>query len=144
MASEPPTMAPNNIRGSLATIKISRSGLTPATTFRQVTPAVPIHGVTSKTIKQNAAQGATIAKNRPAESPLLCGGYDVGATAVGPLEDSGVDFEDVIKMLRCKDLVGRPVGGELAVPHRDHAASITRCEINIVRHADDRHSAFRI
>ena len=37
MARDPPTTAPNRMRGRRATRKTSRSGLTPARTLRQVT-----------------------------------------------------------------------------------------------------------
>ena len=44
-------------------MKISRSGLTPARTFRQVTPVEPIHGVTSKTIAPQDGFAAFVASN---------------------------------------------------------------------------------
>src|ERR1041385_2521744 len=100
MASDPPTSALKRIRGSRATRKISRSGLTPAITLRQRTSVVPTHGVTSSTRRQNVAQGATTQRKRAGERPGSRRRNNVVAAAVGALEDSGVDFEDFIKMLR--------------------------------------------
>src|SRR2546430_17633917 len=80
--------------------KISRSGLTPAMTFRQVTGVEPIHGVISNTTRQSNAHGPTTATNRARERPRSGGRADVVAAAVRPLEDSGCDFKDVIKRLR--------------------------------------------
>src|SRR5262249_43947113 len=100
VASAPPTREPNNARGSRATKKISRSGLAPASTLRQVTPVEPTHGATSSTIRQNRAHEPTTIKNRAADRPPLCCGNDVTAMAIGPLDDTGGDFKDVIKVLR--------------------------------------------
>src|SRR5436190_446073 len=139
MASAPPTTAPNKTRGSRATMKISRSGLTPARTFRQVTPVEPIHGATSRTMTQKAAHGPTTPMNRAAERPPSRRGNDVTAPAVGPLEDSGGDFKDVIKMLRREDLIGSSISHEGSRTNSDHPPGISCSKIHIVRYRDDRH-----
>src|SRR5258706_12598699 len=137
-------MAPNKIRGSRATTKISRSGLTPATTLRHVTPVEPTHGATSNTARQNRAHGPTTARNRAAVRPPSRRGDNVAAAAIGPLEDSGVDFKDVIKVLGRENLIGRSVGHEVSGTDSHHAPGVPRGQIHIMRHADDRHAAFAI
>src|SRR5262245_12567101 len=112
------------MRGRRATTKISRSGLTPLTTLRHVIPVEPIHGVTRSTIKHKAAQGPTTAKKRAGDSPRSARRNDVASFAIGPLEDSGGDFKDVIKVLRRKDLIRSSIRHELSRMHCDHPASV--------------------
>src|SRR5262245_49635989 len=144
MASAPPTSAPNRTRGSRATKNISRSGLTPATTFRQLTPVEPIQGAISRTSTQKAAHGPTTARNRAADREPSRRRNDVAAAPIGTLEDSGGDFKDVIKVLRGKNLVRRSVGDKTSGAHRNHAPGVTRGEIHVVGHADDGHRALGI
>src|SRR5436305_685944 len=102
-------------------MKIPRSGLTPASTFRHVTPAEPIQGVISRTARQNSAHGPTTATNRAAERPSLRCRNNVAAAAIGPPEDSGGDFENVIKVLRRENLFRRSVGHKVSGTHGNHA-----------------------
>src|SRR5687767_13592176 len=102
-------------------MKISRSGLMPAITFRNVTPVEPIHGAAINTTKQNNAQGATILKNRAGERPPSSCGDDVAAAPVGPLEDHGGDFKDFIKMFRRQDVIGRSIGHKNSGSDGDHS-----------------------
>src|SRR5438270_12448946 len=89
-------------------MKISRSGLTPATTFCHLTSVVPIHGVTARTRRQNAAQGRTTPRKRANDRPGSRRGNDVVAAVIGALEDSGGNFEDVINVFRRRTLSGDP------------------------------------
>src|SRR5262249_13795980 len=100
MANAPPTTALKRMRGRRATLKIYRSGLTPARTFRQPTPVVSIQTVTTSTTTQKRAQSATTRRKRAGERPNSRCGDDVVTAVIGALEDSGGNFEDVIKMFR--------------------------------------------
>ena len=93
-------------------MKISRSGLRPATTLCQLIPAEPIHGAMASTNRQNSAQGPTTVTNRAADRLPSCGWNDVAAEAVWAPEHSGVDFKNFIKTFRRQDLIGRAVGDE--------------------------------
>src|SRR5215831_4531113 len=97
------------MRGRRATMKISRSGLTPARTFRQLTSVVPIQGVITSTRTQNAAQGATTRRKRAGDRPGSRCGDNIVAAVIGTLEDSGGNFEDVIEMFGRKDVVWRSI-----------------------------------
>src|SRR6266404_1311172 len=123
---------------------ILRSGLTPAMTFRQVTGVEPIHGVISNTTRQSNAHGPTTATNRARERPPSGGRDDVVAAAVRPLEDSGGDFKDFIKMLRRQDVFGRAVRHKESSTYGDHAMRVPRREIHIMRHTHDGHLPLRI
>src|SRR5215471_16581436 len=108
---------------------MSQSGLTPAQTFRHVTPVEPIHGTTSKTTRQNSAQGPTMAMNRAGDRPSSRRRNDVIAAAIGSFEDSGGDFKDVIKVLWRQDLVGTPVYENFTAANRNHTFGITSWQI---------------
>src|SRR5213593_3570208 len=140
MANAPPAMAAKRVRGKRATTKISRSGLTPATTFRHVTPVEPIQGATARTTNKNAAQGPMTARKRLAERPPSDGWNDVIAAAVRPFEYSGGDFEDVIKKLRRKNLIGRSIRHDTSSANGDDATRVSRRQIHVMGDADDRQS----
>src|SRR5215467_15029148 len=129
IASAPPTMALKRMRGRRATMKISRSGLTPARTLCQLSAVVPIQGVITSTRTQNAAQGATTRRKRAADRPGSRCGDDIVPAVIGALEDSGGNFEDVIKMFGRKDVVRRSIRHDVSITQRNHTMSITGCQI---------------
>src|SRR5262249_57569703 len=93
------TRGPKGRGGRGGNKKISRSGLAPTSTLRQVTPVEPTHGATSSTIRQNRAHEPTTIKNRAADRPPLCCGNDVTAVAIGRLDDTGGEFKDDHKVV---------------------------------------------
>jgi hypothetical protein len=73
-----------------------------------------------------------------AESPASRRGNDVVTPAVGPLEDRGGDFKDVLKMLGRKDLLGRSIRQQASFTNRNQAPRVSRRKIDVMCNANDR------
>src|SRR4029077_93594 len=105
----------------------------------QLTPVVPIQGVTSSTRRQNAAQGATTLRKRAGERPGSRRRNNIVAAAVRALEDSGANFEDFIKMLRRQNVIRSSVSRDGPVAHRNYTVRVPGGQIDIVCVAEDCH-----
>src|SRR5262245_61283965 len=106
--------------------KISRSGDTPARTPRMEILLAPIHGATRMTTANITTQMPTTETKRPQDKTASSTRNDVGAAAVGTLEDGCMDFEDVIQIVRRQHFIRRAVSYEAAIANRDHSPRISR------------------
>ena len=80
--------------------------------------------MTATTATKNTAHGPMTARKRRCDKPSSVGGDNVGATAIGPLEDGDGDFKDFIKAFGSQDGFRIAICGEPAPAERHHAARV--------------------